>query len=468
MKNTGTSTALAAVAQNLTSSADKSSKGVEKLEQHLESLGLWRFNELNGATYHQADGDRDWICYDKRMNRSIRRSLKKNFGWTVSSDYLDDIVLSDFSEPFNPIRVYFEDLPEYSGAFNDPISQLASCLTTNIGAKFEEYLRKWLVASVANVFDESKCTNHQCLTLIGEQGDGKSTFLEKLNPPNIAAYCYAGGIKFDNEVDNSIKLSQNFIIHIEETLGDLMMKNDNLIKEFITRPRCNYVRKYANEQKLWPRMANICASLNTSEFLTDITGDRRYLIFRILNIDIEALSKININELWAQAYYLYQSGMRYWFDTKENEAIERNNEQFRVVSEEQEMLTKLFNLHLVEDATKAASHRYTATDLANILKKESPNYRISKLSVGKALRRMGCNNVQEGATGTRYYYLTPISTNGAVENLNPRASAAVHEKQMAAMKADNQQRVSENAQQQVDELKSNQKIKPNDNFYESN
>src|SRR5690606_19678209 len=90
-------------------------------------------------------------------------------------------------------------------------------------------------------------------------------------------------------------------------------------------------------------------------------------------------------------------------------------------TEEQEMLTKMFNLHLNQDPTEVATHRYTATDLANMLKKESPNYKISKLSVGKALRRMGCRNPQESSTGVRYYYMSPLIGTDS-ENKNPLAS----------------------------------------------
>lgn len=453
--------------RNLTETAEKSTKGLERLELHLNTLGKWKFNEINGVTYHQATGERKWESYDKRLNRTIRRNLKKDYGWPVSNDYLDDIVLSDFSEPFNPVRAYFEDLPEYRGDFGNPISDLAAVLTTHVGAKFETYLKKWLVASVANVFTDHRCTNHQCLTLLGDQGDGKSTFLESINPPDILEYCYSGGIKFDNDVDVNIKLSQNFIVHIEETLGDLMLRHENQIKEFITRNKCLYVRKYANEQKLWPRMANVCASLNKDEFLTDITGDRRYLVFRVLHVNLDALKNINIDHLWAQAYYLFTNGFTYWFDEKENADIQKNNEQFRVVSEEQEMLTKLYDLHLGKDATLEATHRYTATDLANTLKKESPNYRISKLSVGKALRRMGCNNVQDGTTGIRYYYLTPTTMTDD-DNKNPRATPEAQAKYEDARRAAKVKEMQAKAKQEQADRNSNSKIKPNDNFTKDN
>lgn len=453
--------------RNLTDEAEKSTKGIERLELHLDNLGKWKFNEINGCTYHQPIGGKKWEAYDKRLNRTIRRNLKKEYGWPVSNDYLDDIVLSDFSEPFNPVQAYFEDLPEYTGSFGNPISQLASCLTTHIGAKFETYLKKWLVASVANVFTDHRCTNHQCLTLLGDQGDGKSTFLEKINPPGILEYCYSGSIKFENDVDVNIKLSQNFIVHIEETLGDLMARYENQIKEFITRNKCLYVRKYANEQKLWPRMANVCASLNASEFLTDITGDRRYLVFRVLNINLDALAEINVNHLWAQAYFLFTEGYQYWFNEEENVEIQKNNEQFRVVSEEQEMLTKMFNLHLNQDSTLTATHRYTATDLANLLKKESPNYKISKLSVGKALRRMGCKNPQESSTGVRYYYLSPVKMSDD-ENKNPTASTEVQEKYESARREAKLREMQDNAKQQDKDNNSNSKIKPNDNFQKNN
>jgi predicted P-loop ATPase len=402
--------------------------GIEKL---LREIADFKYNTINGCVYMKYHDQENYIAYTDRMNRTIRRQLKRDHGLTLSKDGLDDIIKSDFSTAYDPMEYYFDNLPEYNSKWADPITQMASCVTTHAGEKWLTYFKKWMVASVANVYTPNECTNHQWIVLVNNmQGDGKSTFLNYLTPPQLAEYCYSGKINFRNDGDLNVKLSQNFIIHVEEILGDLLRQYENEVKEMTTRRNCLYRRIYEGAQSLWPRRANMLASLNDDEFLADTSGDRRFLVFRVQKIDLEKIKTIKIQQVWAQAKFLYEQGYKYYFDKAEIDEIQLNNRQFRYVSEEQELISKYFEVHTGADYMQVASHRFSASDIANFLNKQSKNYKFNKTNVGKAFKRLNAQSKQD-TDGVRYFYLTQKLVTNEEEFSNPKQDAVYRQKKEA-------------------------------------
>ena len=55
------------------------------------------------------------------------------------------------------------------------------------------------------------------------------------------------------------------------------------------------------------------ATGNNRRFLTDLTGNRRWLPFFVTDIDSPYTHAIPHDRLYAQAYALYREGFRYWF-----------------------------------------------------------------------------------------------------------------------------------------------------------
>ena len=56
------------------------------------------------------------------------------------------------------------------------------------------------------------------------------------------------------------------------------------------------------------------ASVNGNDFLTDPTGSRRFLPFEVLNIDLEAAKRVDMDKVYAEAVWHWKSGFQYWFD----------------------------------------------------------------------------------------------------------------------------------------------------------
>ncbi|MFX9131456.1 VapE domain-containing protein, partial [Acinetobacter baumannii] len=79
------------------------------------------------------------------------------------------------------------------------IDKLAKIVTTTNQEMFTRYLKKWFVASVANYSTAVGCQNQMCLTLVGGQGLGKTTFFNHFLPKDLLEYMYTGNIDLDDK-----------------------------------------------------------------------------------------------------------------------------------------------------------------------------------------------------------------------------------------------------------------------------
>ena len=94
--------------------------------------------------------------------------------------------------------------------------------------------------------------------------------------------------------------------------------------------------------RLWARL--------TAQFLADTTGSRRFLCFDIRAIDYKLRTKIN--KVFSNAFALYKSGIKFWFDPVEVLEITRNNDQFLLYSPEEELLLANFALIAISKARR--------------------------------------------------------------------------------------------------------------------
>ena len=92
------------------------------------------------------------------------------------------------------------------------------------------------------------------------------------------------------------------------------------------------------------RLASFCASSNRREFLTDITGNRRWLPFEVEDIQNPFYTTLPYDMIYAQAWRLIQDGFNYWFDQEDIAIMEEHNERFRAQSNEEELIQILFDV----------------------------------------------------------------------------------------------------------------------------
>ena len=281
------------------------------------------------------------------------------------------------------MREYFDNLPEHRTWEKDYIKELADTVETENPERWNEYLKRWLVAAVGNVMVEDRCTNHTMLVLTGTQGKFKTTWIENLCPAEIKNYLYTGKIDPEKK-DIETLIAECFMINVDDQLRELNKKDENALKNFITVNVVKYRRPYDVFIQEYPHLASFIGSINGKEFLTDPTGNRRFLPFEALNIDIERAQKIEIGRVWAQAYKLYKEKYRYWFNTEEIEELNKENSGFQVISSEEQLLLKYFE---VPESREKATHYMQPAEILSYIAARVAGIKINNKRLGEALTK---------------------------------------------------------------------------------
>ena len=202
--------------------------------------------------------------------------------------------------------------------------------------------KKWFVAMVAS-WMKDEVVNHQVLVLIGRQGIYKTTWLERLIPQHLRDYCCKLANATQLSKDDRLRIAEFGLINLDE-LDALTPRELNAMKSVITASDVNERVAYGYTKERRMRLASFCASSNKREFLTDITGNRRWLPFEVETIQNPFDTIILYDRLYAQARYLVQYGFNYWFDLDDINRIEEHNDAFRAQESEEQLLPILFDV----------------------------------------------------------------------------------------------------------------------------
>ena len=203
--------------------------------------------------------------------------------------------------------------------------------------------KKWFVAMVASWMTD-EVVNHQVLVLIGKQGIYKTTWLEHLIPPHLRAYACKLANSNDLNKDERLRIAEFGLISLDE-IDSMNNRELNQLKSIITATDVNERAAYAYTKERRVRLASFCASGNRRDFLTDITGNRRWLPFEVESIQSPFTTILPYERMYAQAWALAQDPFfSYWFDLDEIEVLEQHNQHFRDESNEEQLLAILFDI----------------------------------------------------------------------------------------------------------------------------
>lgn len=343
-----------------------------------------------------------WIDFEDRNRNDILLEIF-NDDLDLPEGKLNTYIESKYNSPdYDPFEEYFDDLEEWETGQKDYIKELASTIKTKNFQHLENTLKKFLVATISCLLDPDE-VNDVCLVFQSSaQGVGKSRWMRKLLPEKFRSrYLYEGAIDTKNK-DHTIYLSQYWFMHLDE-LETLKGSNIGAVKSYITRQRISERKAYGRYKASFLRRASFLGSVNEDKFLTDITGNRRWLVFQVTDIDYEHM--VDIDGVWAQAYYYYKKGFKYWFDNEEIKVINNINEEFREMSFEEEILLKYFNFPEEVDDTNADYYYFSTTEA--LMKIQSLNSallnKMNSSKMGKALSRH--SKLKKQSNGVSKYYL---------------------------------------------------------------
>ena len=298
---------------------------------------------------------------DKDINTMVCQCVMES-GVNISVTEMWTALKSDMVPAVHPLREYINALPRYTPDQPDWIDFVAQQVRTlpnppfkggdkglpheggdGEGLLWRKCFKKWFVAMVAS-WMKDEVVNHTVLVLVGRQGIFKTTWLDNLIPPELRAYSSKLPLSGQISKDDRLRLCENGLLNIDE-LDAICGREMNIVKSLLTSTDVNERAAYGRLKERRVRLASFCASTNKREFLTDVTGNRRWLPFEVESIQNPFYTTLPYEQMYAQAWALAQDPLfSYWFDLDEIEVLEAHNQHFRDESNEEQLLPILFDV----------------------------------------------------------------------------------------------------------------------------
>ena len=347
------------------------------------------------------------------------------------------VIESDYVPAFNPFIEYLESLPEWHEGDHDYIADLAatvkikgeqehiespeadsslftlrSSLPSQAGPSqatdsslftlrsslpsqeadsslftLRSSLKKWLVGMVAGWISED-VVNNVILVFIGEQGAYKTTWFNYLLPPQLKQYFYTKTNANRMTRDDLLTLAQYGLVCCEE-LDTMRPAELNQLKAAVTMPSIDERAAYAHFHEHRKHIASFCGTGNNVSFLSDPTGNRRWLPFEVESIVSPRDHPFCYEGIYSQALALYKSGFTFWFTKEEIQEQNRHNRKFETPRLEHELVDLYFRRPLEhENSMFMTSSRVLQIIGSGITQK------LSATRIGMAFSELGFQRVR--------------------------------------------------------------------------
>ena len=345
------------------------------------------------------------------------------------------VIESDYVPAFNPFVEYLESLPEWHEGDHDYIADLAATVkikgeqehiesqqaaslkgtaqegTSQEGTAqegtaqegtaqegtaqeadfslftFPYSLKKWLVGMVAGWISED-VVNNVILVFIGEQGAYKTTWFNYLLPPQLKQYFYTKTNANRMTRDDLLTLAQYGLVCCEE-LDTMRPAELNQLKAAVTMPSIDERAAYAHFHEHRKHIASFCGTGNNVSFLSDPTGNRRWLPFEVESIVSPRDHPFCYEGIYSQALALYKSGFTFWFTKEEIQEQNRHNRKFETPRLEHELVDLYFRKPLEhENSMFMTSSRVLQIIGSGITQK------LSATRIGMAFSELGFQRVR--------------------------------------------------------------------------
>ena len=253
------------------------------------------------------------------------------------------------------------------------------------------YLKKWLVAMVASWLSDD-VVNNVILVLIGEQGAYKTTWFNYLLPPELKQYFYTKTNANRMSKDDLLTLAQYGLVCCEE-LDTMRPTELNQLKAAVTMSSIDERAAYARYHEHRKHIASFCGTGNNTQFLSDPTGNRRWLPFEVESIVSPREHPFNYEGIYAQALSLYKSGFVYWFTKDEIQELNRHNKQFETPRLEHELVDLYFRKPTVNELGEFMSVARALQIISNGI-----SQKLSAVNVGRAFCDLGFKRVRTNSS----------------------------------------------------------------------
>ena len=374
---------------------DNKTATVEEIKSFLDGHISLRFNEITSRVEYEIPADNTDAHRFMPVNDRIVNSLWSQMS-TITRVNIQDmyrVIESDYVPVFNPFKEYLNNLSKPGE--QDYIRELAQTVRVKGGEQEQKlwhlYLKKWLVGMVASWISED-VVNNVILVLIGEQGAYKTTWFNYLLPPPLKQYFYTKTNANRMSKDDILTLAQYALVCCEE-LDTMRPAELNQLKAAVTMPSIDERAAYAHYHEHRKHIASFCGTGNNTQFLSDPTGNRRWLPFEVESILSPREHPFHYEGIYAQALSLYTSGFQYWFTKEEIQELNRHNKQFETPHLEHELVDLYFRRPIDSELGEFISVARALQMISNGI-----SQKLSAVNVGRAFSDLGFKRVRTNSS----------------------------------------------------------------------
>ena len=323
-------------------------------------------------------------------------------GVAFSNQAMLDGMETFFSErSYNPVMEYME-----RAASNwDGRKRINQMLQVYLGAEDIDLVSKiaemWLVGAVAKVYDPYAKFDY-VLDLVGGQGVGKTSFLQKLGGD-----WYTDAVTDFANKDNYDIMLKALIVNDDEMVASNRMSFAET-KAFISKTSLRFRKPYMKRTEEFAKNFVLARTTNQKEYLKDKTGERRFLsVMADTNRQKKHPMEIEpetIEQIWGEAVTIYKAGADLMFDKETEERLEIYREKFMYRDEVELQVLEYLEMPIPDNWSSWSiqqQHQYTSKYFDNSSEFEAGTKKLEKVSTREMMYNLFMRNSNDKKLSTK-------------------------------------------------------------------
>ena len=274
------------------------------------------------ASYIEDNSDYG-VLFDNKKIRSAITVVAMRHRYNPILDYFNEAYKSwDHKERLGYI------MGDYLGVEEDIVTQLITKL--------------FFVGAVAKAHDP-KTKFDFVLDLVGGQGAGKTTFLQKIAPLGYYTDQFS---TFDNKDDYTV-MRRALIINDDEMTATNNASFE-ILKKFITLQEFEYRKPYGHQAERFAKNFVMARTTNELYYLKDKTGERRFLPLHVSKArqkhhPVTDLTDDYVKQCWGEAMQLYKDGFSFALTSEQEEELDEHRQSFMYTDELEDKIDEALN-----------------------------------------------------------------------------------------------------------------------------
>lgn len=374
----------------------KNSNGTLKVNSPVNVLNAFRADDqLNLYLKHNEFSQEHELTQDIQLgNTTLKKGeLPSNFE-SVVKVYFENVIGAAFTSQamldgmetflsersYNPVKEYMENARDKW----DKKQRINQMLQVYLGAEDKELISKiaemWLVGAVAKVYEPYVKFDY-VLDLVGGQGVGKTSFLQK-----IGGQWYTDAVTDFANKDNYDIMLKHLIVNDDEMVASDRMSFAET-KSFISKTSLRFRKPYMRRTQEFAKNFVLARTSNHIEYLKDKTGERRFLPV-LANNNQQKKHPMNmtpetVEQIWGEAVTIYEKGFDLMFDDETEKELHEYREQFMFRDEIEIQVLQYLEMPVPqnwESKTTTEQSLYTLKYFANSPEWKSGGHELQRVS----------------------------------------------------------------------------------------